>query len=125
MATPKSGELKTFVPAKDFEQAKQFYQDIGFDMNWEGDGIVQFKVGDFQFLLQDFYRKDFADNFMMFLFVDDVDEWWQHIQKAGIKDKYEILLKPPQDYPWGMREIHMTDPTGVLWHFGKNLEKNV
>jgi len=122
MDAPKSYELKTFVPAKDFEQSKQFYKDIGFDMDWESDGIAQFKTGDFQFLLQDHYVKDFAENFMMFLFVDDVDEWWNHIQQTGISEKYKIRLKPPQDYPWGIREIHMIDPTGVFWHFGKNLE---
>ena len=124
MGTPKSYELKTFLPAKDFEQSKQFYKDLGFDMNWEGNGIVQFKVGDYQFLLKDYYVKDYAENFMMFLFVDDVDEWWSHIQNTGIPEKYEILVKSPHDYPWRMREIHMTDPTGVLWHFGKNLEND-
>lgn len=91
-------------------------------MDWEGDNIAQFKVGDFHFLLQDFYVKDLADNFMLFLFVEDVDEWWDYIQQTGIADKYKIKLKPPQDYPWGMREIHMIDPSGVLWHFGKELD---
>lgn len=122
MRTPKSNELKTFVPSKDFEQSKRFYKDLGFEMDWEGENIVQFKVGDYKFLLQDHYVKDFAENFMMFLFVDDVDEWWNYIQKTGINDKYQIVLKPPHDYPWGMREIHMVDPTGVFWHFGKELE---
>ena len=59
---------------------------------------------------------------MMFLLVEDVDEWWRHIQECGIAEKFDVTLKPPQDYPWGMREIHMLDPTGVLWHFGQNIE---
>lgn len=122
MNTPKSNELKTFIPAKDFEQSKQFYKDIGFKMDWEAENVAQFNVGDYTFLLQDHYVKDFAENFMMFLFVDDVDEWWDHLLKTGIKDKYQIVLKPPQDYPWGIREIHMLDPTGVFWHFGKELD---
>ena len=124
MKTPKSGELKAFVPSKDFEQSKQFYKDLGFVMNWEGERVAQFKVGDYQFLLQDHYVKDHADNFMLFLFVDDVDEWWEHIKEARVAEKYNVKLKPPQDYPWGMREIHMLDPTGVLWHFGKNIEND-
>ena len=124
MGTPKSNELKTFVPSRDFEQSKQFYKDLGFEMDWEGEKMAQFKVGDFRFLLQDYYVKEFAENFMMFLFVDDVDEWWDYIQKTGIKERYEIVLKPPQDYPWGMREIHMVDPTGIFWHFGKELTSN-
>jgi uncharacterized glyoxalase superfamily protein PhnB len=122
MGTPKSNELKTFVPSKDFAQSKQFYKDLGFEMDWQGETVVQFKVGDFKFLLQDHYVKDFAENFMMFLLVDDVDEWWDYIQKTGISKKYNIVLKPPEDYPWGMREIHMLDPAGVFWHFGTELE---
>jgi len=35
-------EIKAFVPAKDFELSKQFYQDIGFTMAWEGGGIAYF-----------------------------------------------------------------------------------
>jgi predicted lactoylglutathione lyase len=27
-------ELKAFVPAKDFELSKQFYQDMGFTLCW-------------------------------------------------------------------------------------------
>ena len=81
MGTPKSNELKTFVPSRDFEQSKQFYKDLGFEMDWEGEKMAQFKVGDFRFLLQDYYVKEFAENFMMFLFVNDVDEWWDYIKK--------------------------------------------
>lgn len=124
MGLPKSSELKTFVPAKDFEQSKQFYIDLGFKMDWEGDGIAQFSVGDYHFFLQDHYVKDFAENFMLYLYVDDVDEWWEYIQKCNIAEKYTITLKPPHDYPWGMREIHMLDPTGVFWHFGKDLDRD-
>ena len=122
METPKSLELKAFVPAKNFQESKQFYKALGFEMSWEGEKVAQFKIGNYQFLLQDHYVKDHADNFMMFLLVENVDEWWTYIQETGIAEKYAITLKPPQDYPWGMREIHMLDPTGVFWHFGQNID---
>jgi len=121
MKLPESRELKTFVPAKDFAESIEFYQELGFEMTWKGEAVAQFKVGNYQFLLQDHYVKDFAENFMMFLLVSDVDEWWEYLNKTGIEKKYNITLKPPQDYPWGMREIHMVDPAGVFWHFGQNI----
>jgi hypothetical protein len=34
MANLKTVELKPFVPAKDFELSKRFYQDFGFTMKW-------------------------------------------------------------------------------------------
>jgi predicted lactoylglutathione lyase len=27
-------EIKAFVPARDFEQSKRFYQELGFDIAW-------------------------------------------------------------------------------------------
>ena len=27
-------EVKAYVPARDFDQSKQFYQDLGFDLVW-------------------------------------------------------------------------------------------
>ena len=46
------------------------------------------------------------------------------IYKYGVSEIYDITLKSPQDYPWGMRENHMPDPDGTFWHFGKNIEYN-
>jgi uncharacterized glyoxalase superfamily protein PhnB len=95
-----------------------------FEMSWEGEHVAQFNVDGNQFLLQDHYVKDHADNFMMFMLVEDVDQWWRHIQESKISEKYDVTLKPPQDYPWGMREIHMLDPAGVFWHFGQNIDND-
>lgn len=76
-------ELKAFLPAKDFELSKQFYQDLGFTLCWGeevdlaylhyGDHGSHGKVG---FLLQRYYVKEFAENLMMHLLVKDVDAWW-------------------------------------------------
>lgn len=122
MTIPKSTEIKAFVPAKDFALAKRFYRQLGFEMTYEGEKVAQFKTGTSQFLLQDFYLKEFAENFMMYLMVEDVDAWWAYIETTKIAKDFAVVLKPPQDYPWGMREIHLLDPTGVLWHIGQNLE---
>ena len=66
MKIPSSIELKTFVPSKNFKESKEFYKDIGFDMTWEGESVAQFRIGNFQFLLQAHYVKDHADKFVMF-----------------------------------------------------------
>lgn len=124
MSAPGAVEIKAFIPARHFEESKQFYQDLGFMLTWEGDEVAQFEIGNSRFLLQDHYVKEHADNYMLFLLVDDVEAWWDHIQKSGVVDKYKLTIKPPQDYPWGMREIHMLDPSGVFWHFGRPLDQD-
>ena len=55
---------------------------------------------------------------MMFATVDDLDAWWQRICDSGVLVRYEgVRAKEPTNYPWGKREVHLTDPAGVCWHF--------
>ena len=110
-------DLKAFVPAKDPELSKKFYSDLGFSINWSNDEIAEVQIGSFRFLLQKFYVKEHAGNFMMSLQVEDADAWWEHIQRAKIAKKYPgIVCKAPAMQPWGIRVLYLSDPTGVLWH---------
>jgi catechol 2,3-dioxygenase-like lactoylglutathione lyase family enzyme len=69
-------EIKAFVPAKDFELSKRFYQDLGFVVAWSSEGLAYIRHGNTSFLLQEFQEKA-PDNFMMHLLVQDVDSWWE------------------------------------------------
>jgi hypothetical protein len=74
-------ELKPFIPSgPDFAKAKAFFQDLGFELKWEVDGLAQLSLGGATFLLQDFHNQEMQDNLMMFVSVDDLDEWWRHLQ---------------------------------------------
>jgi uncharacterized glyoxalase superfamily protein PhnB len=110
-------DLKAFVPAKDLTLSSQFYVDLGFKQIWGNDQIAEFDAGSFRFLLQPFYVKEHAENFMMHLLVEDADAWWEKIESAGLKEKYPgIMAKPPALQPWGLMVLYLSDPTGVLWH---------
>jgi len=110
-------DLKAFVPTKDYELSRQFYADLGFTINWSGEQVSELQIGSFRFLLQDFYVKDHAGNFMMSLTVEDADTWWAHIEQIGLKERYPgIMAEPPKVQPWGLRVLYLSDPTGVLWH---------
>ena len=110
-------DLKTFVPAKDFELSKAFYADLGFTINWGNDDIAELQIGSFRFLLQKFYVQQHAGNFMMSLQVEVADLWWEHIQRIQLSTKYPgIMCKPPAIQPWGIRVLYLSDPSGVLWH---------
>jgi hypothetical protein len=113
-------EIKAFVPAKNFELSKQFYQDIGFTMKSEGGGVAYFQFEQVSFLLQDFYVAQLADNLMMHLLVDDVDAWWNHINASGVVAKYGSKVSAIEQQPWRMRDFRVIDPSGVLWHIGQN-----
>jgi catechol 2,3-dioxygenase-like lactoylglutathione lyase family enzyme len=114
-------EIKAFVPARDFALSLRFYRDIGFTMASEGDGIAYFHHGNASFLLQDFCAPGLAENFMMHLLVADVDAWHAAITKADVVARYGVKLGAVELQPWRMRDFVLTDPTGVLWRIGQNV----
>jgi catechol 2,3-dioxygenase-like lactoylglutathione lyase family enzyme len=113
-------EAKAFVPAQNFDLSKRFYQDLGFVLAWSSDDLAYFRSGHSSFLLQNFYNKDHAENFMMHLLVEDVEAWWRHVQSQKLAGKYGVRTEPPADRSWGMRDFVIIDPTGVLWRIGQN-----
>src|SRR6188508_798832 len=97
-------DLKCFVPARDLSLSRRFYLELGFTENWGNDEVCEFELGAFRFLLQNFYVKQHAENFMMQLMVGNADEWWERIQNLGLADKYKLYMaKPPALQPWGLR----------------------
>ena len=114
-------DLKTFLPAKDFEISRRFYHDLGFEEKWCNDEICEMEIGQYRFLLQNFHVPEFAQNFMMSLLVKDVDRWWSHILDLGLKEKYNLnLVRAPELQPWGLRVLYLSDPSGVLWHIAQD-----
>lgn len=113
-------EIKAFVPAKDFELSKKFYQDLGFTVSWSSDGLAYIRHGNTSFLLQKFQEKG-PDNFMMHLLVQDVDSWWSHVQDEKIVVKYGVMIEPVSDKPWGLRDFAISDPSYVLWRIGQTI----
>lgn len=117
-----TSHLRPFVPAKDFAVSRAFYRDLGATEIWGTDDMVLLKLGDSEFYLQNAYVKDWAENTMLFLNVADLDLCWEELQALDLVNRYpDIRWKKPTDYPWGLREIHLIDPAGVLWHFAKAL----
>jgi hypothetical protein len=115
-------EIKAFVPSKDFELSRRFYQDLGFTLAWCSDDLAYFHAGRSSFLLQRFYVKEHADCFMMHMLVEDVEAWWQHVQAQQLGKKYGVRINPPEDRSWGLRDFTIDDPTGVLWRIGQDIE---
>ena len=95
MANMTTVEIKTFVPAKDFDLSKRFYQDVAFDLAWSDEHLAYCRHGSSSFLLQNFYNEVHASNFMMHLLVEDVDAWWRQVQDQGLPTKYGVHAEPP------------------------------
>ena len=75
------------------------------------------------FYLQDAYVKDWVDNSMVFLEVDDVNRYWNELQSLGLNQKYKnVKLTSIKEFSWG-QECFLHDPSGILWHFGEFYKK--
>ena len=107
---------RPFLPAKDFETSKRFYEALGFEKLLDGD-VAIYRMGTSSFVLQKFFQKDWAENFMMQLLVDDLDAWWTHIASLDLHTTFGVQAPaPPAVQPWGLRIGYVFAPSGVLWH---------
>jgi predicted lactoylglutathione lyase len=113
--------IRTFLPSKDVKVSKQFYLDLGFNITWQDDELIIFGDEDYSFFLQKYYNKDWAENVMMQLFVDDLDSL-NKVAKA-LMQKYEgIKVNDIFTADYG-RTFHLIDPAGVLWHMTETTKK--
>ena len=108
--------MRPFLPAKDFDVSKRFYEALGFEKVLDGE-VAVFRLGGSGFILQRYYQKDWAENFMMQLMVDDLDAWWSRIQTLDLPGRFGVSPpKTPAMQSWGLNVAYVFDPSGVLWH---------
>src|SRR6187431_416917 len=93
-------QARPFLPTKDFDVSKGFYEALGFVKEWDGE-VAIFRIGTSGFILQRRYEKQWAENFMMHLMVDDLDAWWAYISSLELPQRFGVPLpKPPALQPW-------------------------
>jgi uncharacterized glyoxalase superfamily protein PhnB len=114
--------LRPFIPAKDYALSKAFYQALGFAITLEDEHVTILKLGSFSFLLQDFYVKELAENFMVQLMVRNLDTWWERVTAAKLEENFGVkTVRAPAMQPWGMKVGFLADPSGVLWHVAESV----
>jgi len=115
--------VRPFVPTKDFDLSKRFYEAMGFEKVFDGE-VAIFNAGSGGFILQRHFQQEWAENFMLQLMVDDLDAWWQHIDSLNLPAHFGVPSpKAPAMQPWGLRVAYVVDPCGVLWHIAQRLQE--
>ena len=114
--------VRPFLPTKDFDLSKRFYEALGFNKTLDGE-VAIFDAGSGGFILQRHFQEDWAANFMMQLMVDDLAAWWVHIESLELSDRFGVPPpKAPAMQPWGLVVAYVVDPAGVLWHVAQRPE---
>lgn len=120
-STRRGPELRPFLPARDFALSQQFYLDLGFTREFAQDQVAGFHMGSAGFLLQNFYDKGFAENCVMHLTVDGISAFWEALQGSGLPARYGVRADPPEQRSWGLIDMVLYDPSGVLWRIAQRM----
>jgi catechol 2,3-dioxygenase-like lactoylglutathione lyase family enzyme len=107
-------DLKVYTPAKNFEESKRFYSELGFEMTDAWGGTVDCRLGGAEFRLQNYYVKDWAENFMMLLSVTDVQAWYEHAKKVIDSGNYDNARVSEPEMAGDTLIFHIWDPSGIL-----------
>lgn len=111
--------IRPFIGAKNFALSRQFYTDLGFQEKILDSNLSYFENSQIGFYLQNAYVKDWIDNTMIFIEVEDTDAFYNTLSSLQLSEKYNaVKLIQVRTMNWG-KECFLHDPSGILWHFGQ------
>ena len=113
-------DVKVFVPTKNYQESLTFYKALGWKVNWNRDDLSELELGDTRVYLQNYYHEGWANNFMMYINVDNARAWYEHIKNHLEQSNYEYAkVKPPKKESHAI-VTYAWDPCGVLLHFAQD-----
>ncbi|MDM4019342.1 hypothetical protein [Roseiconus lacunae] len=113
-----ASRIRPFRGAKDLRESRSFYCEIGFQEMVVSEEMSAFNLQSVWFYLQRYYVRDWVDNSMVFLEVEDLNLQRSQLIHSGIVDRYTgARVSEIQASDWG-REFFLHDPSGNLWHIG-------
>jgi len=109
--------LEPFVPSgKNFEESRQFFQELGFKINWDAGDYLGFEKDGWKFILQKFENVEFAQNFMVSVKIENAEEFWKELTDKKLAERFGVRIGKPVKQPYGI-EVNIIDIAGVCWHF--------
>ncbi|HYK46772.1 MAG TPA: glyoxalase [Parafilimonas sp.] len=95
--------IRPFIGAGNYETSRRFYRDLGFEESVLSGDMSYFKTKGIGFYLQNAYVKDWVDNTMVFLEVEDVNRYWNELVALNLTGKYERVRLTPIRIRLGQR----------------------
>lgn len=109
--------LAPFVPSGHrYEEAKQLFQELGFSLNWEQQGLAGFGKDGCSFILQRYDQKEYAENFMLSVRISNAKEFYDMVVEKKLAERFGIRVGKVSQQPYG-KEVNVIDMAGVCWHF--------
>ena len=115
-----TSDIKPFVGSRNFDESRDFYVALGWKLNFDAGDLAELELGDCRFYLQAYYQKQWCDNSMLHITVDDAEAWHRHLQAILKARSYGAArVKAPEMQDYGALVTHVWDPVGVLLHFAQ------
>ncbi|WBS01331.1 hypothetical protein OU994_24060 [Pseudoduganella sp. SL102] len=128
MTPPPAGlrvrDVRPFIGAADFAVSKAFYVALGWQVEYEDASLALLANGGHCFYLQNAYAKEWVENTMLHITVDDAAA--AHAQVKALLDTGAFggaRLAPPKREPYGALVTYVWDPAGVLLHLAQWLDE--
>lgn len=109
--------LEPFIPSgANFQGARQMFVELGFQVNWDAGDYIGFEKDGCKFILQNYHNKEFAENLMINVRINNAEEFWSFVTVNQLPEKLGIRVSKPTIQPYG-KEVNIIDLAGVCWHF--------
>ncbi len=120
MSTLNVRDVRTFIGAKDFDASRDFYLALGWTQTYDADDLRVLQLGGHRFYLQNYYQKDWCENTMLHISVDDVEAWFAHVRAVFAAQTFKDarMSGSIEDAGYG-NVFYVWDPSGALLHFAQ------
>ena len=109
--------LQPFIPSgPDMDRSKALFLALGFTLTWDGVDYCGFDRDGCKFILQKFDYREFAENLMITINVDDVNAYRNELLEKNVGETFGIRFTDINQQPYG-KEMNLIDLAGVCWHF--------
>lgn len=117
-------DVKAFIPSRSFNLSLAFYEAMGWHCNWRHDGVAELEIGPSRFYLQKYYAREWAENAMLYIDVDDAAAWYAHAQGIINSEEFPgVRAEEPRYEEHGALVTFVWDPSGVLLHFAQQMDR--
>ena len=82
-------DQRIFLPTRDLAQSIDFYSRMGWKARFRDENLALMELGASRVFLQKHYQKEWADNTMVHLVVDDAVLWHEVAERVKVEGGFE------------------------------------
>lgn len=120
MVDLRASDFRPFLPSQNFDLSKQFYSALGCKLEWSDENLALFNLAGSRFYLQHYYSKEWADNCMLHISVENAANCYSEIAEVLKSGRFPgARVAPPKQEPYGAMVTYVWDPVGTLLHLAQ------